>query len=185
MSQAFRHQPDEAEHWEPIPNSVISSEGHVVDTSGLQWHMPTTSGRFATLKFQRIRNLKFRYALMRYCVYVMRTSTAGYAYTTWVDCHRFLLLPYPEFNREEVADFEVELISYYEKMLAATRQDHRLYQVSRVKSWYLWGCQYLSEVGFYALHTTTCSDVTECQQRAALALFIAHGRNPANLSWLR
>lgn len=227
MSQAFRPQPDEAELWESIPKSVISREGHVVDTSGLQWHMPTTSGRYATLKFQRIRNLRFRYALMRYCVYVMRTSSAGYAYTTWVDCHRFLLLPYPEFNREEIADFEVELVSYYERMIATTRRDHKLYQVSRAKSWYLWGCQYLSEIGFNAeygsvlealkipggpkgeavknedvdagplhriyelqplynaLQTTTCADVAECEQRAALALFIAHGRNPANLSWLR
>ncbi|WP_183141427.1 tyrosine-type recombinase/integrase [Pseudomonas syringae group genomosp. 3] len=38
---------------------------------------------------------------------------------------------------------------------------------------------------YNALHSTTCSDITEYQQRAALALFIAHGRNPANLSWLR
>ncbi|MBX9770867.1 MAG: site-specific integrase [Undibacterium sp.] len=227
MNQAFRKRPDEVGLWEPIPKSVISSEGHVVYTSGLQWHMPTTSGRFATLKFERIHNLRFRYALMRYCVHVIRTTSAVSAYSSWVDCHRFLLLPYPEFNRADIADFELELISYYEKMIAATRQEHKLYQVSSTKSWYLWGCQYLSEVGFNAeygnvlealkipggpkgeavknedvdagplhriyelqplynaLHTTTCTKIAEYQQRAALALFIAHGRNPANLSWLR
>lgn len=38
---------------------------------------------------------------------------------------------------------------------------------------------------YNALHSTICADLTEYQQRAALALFIAHGRNPANLSWLR
>ena len=212
---------------EPIPKSVISREGHVVDTTGLQWHMPTTSGKFATLNFRRIHNLKFRYALMRYCVHVIKTSAAGYAYTTWVDCCRFLLLPYPEFNRAHISDFEQELINCYEKMISTTRQEHKLYQVSRVKSFYLWGCQYLSEVGFSveygsvlevlkipggpkgeavknedvdagplhriyelqplynALHTATCSSIVEQEQRAALALFIAHGRNPVNLSWLR
>lgn len=34
MNQAFRQQ-YEAELWEPIPKSVISREGHVVDTSGV------------------------------------------------------------------------------------------------------------------------------------------------------
>lgn len=213
--------------WESIPKSVISREGHVVDTSGLEWHMPTTSGKFATLNFLRIHNLKFRYALMRYCVHVIKTSSAGYAYTTWVDCHRFLLLPNPEFNQSRIVDFEQALIAYYEKMISTARQEHKLYQTSRTKSFYLWGCQYLSEVGFNAeygsvlealkipggpkgeavknedvdtgplhrvyelqplynaLHTTTCNNRFELEQRAALALFIAHGRNPANLSWLR
>lgn len=227
MSQEHRLHHDETALWEKIPKSVISREGHLVDTSGLQWHMPTTSGNFSTLKFQRIRNLRFRYALMRYCIYVIKTSSASYAYSVWVDCHRFLLLRYPDFNREKVPDFEAGLIACIEKTIAATRQDHTLYQTSRVKSWYLWGCQYLSEVGFNseygsvlealkipggpkgeavknedvdagplhriyelqplynALHTTSCATVTDYEERAALALFIAHGRNPANLSWLR
>ncbi|WP_213879499.1 site-specific integrase [Pseudomonas sp. dw_358] len=112
-------------------------------------------------------------------------------------------------------------------MIANTRRDHKLYQISRVKSWYLWCSQYLTELGFNAeyawvlealkipggpkgeavknedvdsgplhriyelqplynaLHTTACTNINHYQQRAALALFIAHGRNPANLSWLR
>lgn len=227
MNQSFRRQPDEAELWEPIPKSVISREGHVVDTSGLHWHLPSTSGRFATCKFDKVKNLRFRYAMMRYCMHVIKTTSAGAAYSTWTDSWRFLLLVNPEFNRADIADFELELINNFEKMIATTRRDHKLYQVSRVKSWYLWGCQYLSELGFSseyacvlealkipggpkgeavknedvdagplhrvyelqplynALHTTICTDVIERQQRAALALFIAHGRNPANLSWLR
>lgn len=227
MNQVLREQPDEVEHWEPIPKSIITREGHVVDTSGLQWHLPTNNSRYATCKFERIENLRFRYALMRYCIYVIKTVSAGSGYNVWVDCHRLLLLANPEFNRVEAGNFEVELISCYERMIAAKRLDHTLYQVARVKSWYLWGCQYLSEVGFSAeygsvlealkipggpkgeavknedvdagplhrtfelqplynaLHASSCVDITDYQQRAALALFIAHGRNPANLTWLR
>lgn len=224
---AQTEQLDWINQWEAIPQFVISREGHVVDTSGLLWHMPTTSRKFATLNFTRIHNLKFRYALMRYCVYVMKVCSAGYAYTTWVDCHRFLLLPNPKFNQLRIEDFEQELIAYYEKMISTTKQEHKLYQIARVKSFYLWGCQYLSEIGFNAeygsvlealkipggpkgvavknedvdtgplhrvyelqplynaLHTTICDTRSKLEQRAALALFIAHGRNPANLSWLR
>lgn len=227
MNQAFRQQPDEAELWGAIPKSIISREGHVVDTSGLRWYLPSTAGGATTLKFDKIYNLRFRYALMRYCIHIIKTTSAAHAYNAFKDCWRFLLLVNPEFNRVNIADFEAELIAYVEKVVATTRQDHKLYQIYLVKAWYLWGAQYLSEVGFSseyacvlealkipggprgeavknedidagplhriyelqplynALHATTCADVAECEQRAALALFIAHGRNPANLSWLR
>ncbi|WP_212626425.1 tyrosine-type recombinase/integrase [Pseudomonas sp. PP3] len=226
-NQARVKQPEQVEQWEPIPKSIISREGHVIDTSGLSWHLPSTSGRFATCTFDRIKNLKFRYALMRYCMHVIKNISAAYAYNVYTDCWRFLLLVNPEFNDANVVNFEEELVAYVEKMLADTRRDHKLYQVPRVKSWYLWCSQYLSEIGFNdeyacvlealripggpkgaavknedvdagplhrvyelqplynALHNTTCNSVSDYQQRAALALFIAHGRNPANLSWLR
>ena len=38
---------------------------------------------------------------------------------------------------------------------------------------------------YNAMHEARCNTFVGLQQRAALALFIAHGRNPANLAWLR
>ncbi len=227
MGLALQQKFEDVESWEPIPSSVITREGHVVNTSGLQWYVPTVSGSSAILNFEKILNLKFRYALMRYCVHLMKAASAVYAYSGYKDCWRFLMLAYPAFNRADIADFEAELVACVEGVVATTRRDHKLYQISHVKSWYLWGAQYLSELGFSseyanvleslkipggpkgeavknedvdsgplhrvyelqplynALHSTRCAELIDYQQRAALALFIAHGRNPANLCWLR
>ncbi len=38
---------------------------------------------------------------------------------------------------------------------------------------------------YNAMHEVKCNTLVRLQQRAALALFIAHGRNSANLAWLR
>ncbi|EPJ2811486.1 tyrosine-type recombinase/integrase, partial [Pseudomonas putida] len=112
-------------------------------------------------------------------------------------------------------------------MIADARASHKLYQVSHVKSWYIWCSQYLAELGFNdeyahvlenlkipggpkgeavknedvdagplhriyelqplynAMHQSSCKTLVDLEQRAALALFIAHGRNSANLAWLR
>lgn len=220
-------QENEMAHWDVIPGSVVSGEGHLVDTSGLKWWMPNVSGRSLLLDFRRVKNPRFRYALMRYCYYTIKRTSGVYAYRIFQDCYRFLLLPDSDLNTPHVKDFEQELINSYERMISATRRDHKLYQVYAPKIFYLWGCQYLTELGFNedygsvleqlkipggpkgeavknedieagplhrtyelqplynALQSSICSNTLELEQRAALALFIAHGRNPANLSWLR
>lgn len=214
-------------HWEAIPRSVVSGEGHVVDTSGLKWWMPNVSGKSLLLNFTRVKNPNFRYALMRYCYYTIKRTSGVYAHRIFQDCYRFLLLPYSDFNKEYIKDFEQELIGVYERMISTTRRDHKLHMVYAPKIFYLWGCQYLSELGFNedygsvleqlkipggpkgeavksedveagplhriyelqplynAVQSSICSNTIELEQRAALALFIAHGRNPANLCWLR
>ncbi|EPJ2811487.1 hypothetical protein ACTHGN_004602 [Pseudomonas putida] len=101
--------------WASLPKSVVSREGHKVDVSGLRWHMPTTSGRHAVCAFDRIQNAEFCYALMSYCMYVIKNISAAAGYAAYCSCWRHLLLVNGEFNSPNVDDFEGELIGVLKK----------------------------------------------------------------------
>ena len=216
--------------WLDVPDSVISREGHPVDTSNDIWHLPYTVRESASIDFGRIIDKSIRWATKRYVQDRLEfTSThAGYTAFTYVLTELFALQV--EFGIVGGIDHEElrkRLIILFEKALSESRKEHRLWAMYRPIQWYVWCAENYPEIGFcpaYALELDAISvpgnpkgeavrmedvdcgplhrsielpllikamrtdkslELVHLQEKAALALSIALGRNPANLTFLK
>src|SRR5260221_8539116 len=73
----------EENKWADIPLKITTREGHTVDTSDDQWHLPYSMRAHSTLDFSNIINSSLRWATKRYIQEKIQiTSThAGYDHT--------------------------------------------------------------------------------------------------------
>jgi len=216
--------------WLEVPNTIISREGHQVDTSSDIWHLPYTTAKSMSLDFSKIFDLGLRWVTKRYIKDRLEFTSTHAAYSSFQDVWRELIRFQVEFEFNQCIDCEVlkiNLIKTFEYALSESRKNHRLWAMYRLIQWYVWSAENYPEIGFcpsYALELDAMSipgnpkgeavrlEDVDCgplhrslelpllikamradrsyefehlQEKAALALSIALGRNPANLTYLK
>lgn len=220
----------EENEWSDIPSKIITREGHTVDTSNDQWHLPYSMRAHSTLDFNNIINPYLRWVTKRYIQEKIQTTSTHAGYSNFQDIKReFLRLQndYGLIENLSKPELENKLISIVEHRISQARSKHRLWALYRPIQWYIWCAENYPELGFcsaYAieldsmilpgnpkgeavrmedpnsgpLHRSlelpliikalredkSCA-LEHLQQKVAVALSIALGRNPANLTYLR
>lgn len=220
----------EENKWVDIPSKIITREGHTVDTSSNQWHLPYSMRAHSTLNFSNITNSSLRWVTKRYIQEKIQTTSTHAGYSNFQDIKReFLRFQNNHGLIENLSKIELEnnLISIVENRISQARSKHRLWALYRPIQWYIWCAENYPELGFcsaYAMELDSMilpgnpkgeavrmedpdsgplhrslelpliikalredkSPVLEhIQQKVAVALSIALGRNPANLTYLR
>jgi hypothetical protein len=220
----------EKNEWIDIPSKIITREGHIVDASSNQWHLPYSMRAHSTLDFNNIINHSLRWITKRYIQEkIQRTSTHA-GYSNFQDIKReFIRFQHDYGLIEKISGTEIEnkLISVVENRISQAREKHRLWVLYRPIQWYIWCAENYPELGFCpayameldsmvlpgnpkgeavrmedpdrgplhrslelplvikALREDKSSVLEHIQQKVAVALSIALGRNPANLTYLR
>lgn len=230
MNLKSLHEQIELNGWLDVPDSVISREGHPVDTSNDIWYLPYTTAKSMSLNFSKIGDLGLRWATKRYIQDRLEFTSTYAAYSSFQDVWRELIRFQADFEFNKCSDCEelkINFIKTFEYALTESRKDHRLWVMYRPIQWYVWCAENYPEIGFcpvYALELDAISvpgnpkgeavrmedvdrgplhrslelpllikamrtdkslELIHLQEKAALALSIALGRNPANLTFLR
>src|SRR3990167_9612302 len=220
----------EENEWSDIPSKIITREGHTVDTSNDQWHLPYSMRAHSTLDFNNIINPYLRWVTKRYIQEKIQTTSTHAGYSNFQDIKReFLRLQndYGLIENLSKPELENKLISVVEHRISQARSKHRLWALYRPIQWYIWCAENYPELGFcsaYAMELDSMiipgnpkgeavrmedpdsgplhrslelpllinamkydksQKLEHLQQKAAIALSIALGRNPANLTYLR
>jgi hypothetical protein len=220
----------EENEWTDIPLKIITREGHTVDTSNNQWHLPYSMKAHPTLDFSNIINLSLRWITKRYIQEKIQTTSTHAGYSNFQDIKREFLRYQNDYGLIEnlgKTELENKLISVVEHRISQARSKHRLWALYRPIQWYIWCAENYPELGFcsaYAMELDSMilpgnpkgeavrmedpdsgplhrslelpllikalredkSQILEhLQQKVAIALSIALGRNPANLTYLR
>lgn len=216
--------------WADLPESIITRERLLVDTSSDTWHLPCPTERNSSAEFCKIQNHCLRWCLKKYVQDRLQfTSThAGFmAYrTVWSE----FLMSQEKYEINEsvsIQNLKDNLIRLVEDAISEARSKHRLWALYRPIQWYLWCSENYPELGFCpayamelegmvipgnpkgeavriedndkgplhrslelplllnALREDRSNEFLHLQQKAALALSLALGRNPANLTYLK
>jgi hypothetical protein len=214
--------------WLDVPETIISREGHIVDTSDDDWYIEHPSG-IETLRFDRVKNVLLRWAAKRRAAQFLKVTSSQEARNFFTHFAMEILTRQDAFGIADnisVDDLRERLISLMENSISEARANHRLWALYRPIRWYVWCADNFPEIGFdpqyaneldgmtipgnpkgeavksedpdkgpldrtievplliNALERDDSTQYEHLQQKAALALCIAFGRNPANLVWL-
>lgn len=214
--------------WLDVPTTIISREGHIVDTSDGVWCVEHTSG-FERLRFNRVNNVLLRWAVKRRAAQLLKVTSSQAARTFFSAFAMEILSRQDAFGITDdisVDDLRERLILLMENSISDARANHRLWALYRPIRWYVWCADNFPEIGFdpqfaneldgmiipghpkgeavksedpdkgpldrtielplliNALELDDSTQYAHLQQKSALALCIAFGRNPANLVWL-
>jgi integrase len=214
--------------WLDVPATIITREGHIVDTSDEYWYIEHPSG-FETLRFDRVNNVLLRWAAKRRASQLLKVTSSQEARNFFTHFAMEVLTRQDAFGITDdisVDDLRERLISLMENSISEARANHRLWALYRPIRWYVWCADNFPEIGFdpqyaneldgmtipgnpkgeavksedpdkgpldrtievplliNALERDNSTQYEHIQQKAALALCIAFGRNPANLVWL-
>ncbi len=220
----------EENKWADIPLKITTREGHTVDTSDDQWHLPYSMRAHSTLDFSNIINSSLRWATKRYIQEKIQITSTHAGYSNFQDIKREFLRFQNDYGLVEnlnKTEAENKLISIVEDRISQARAKHRLWALYRPIQWYIWCAENYPELGFcsaYAMELDSMIlpgnpkgeavrmedpdsgplhrslelpllikamredkslELEHLQQKAAVALSIALGRNPANLTYLR
>jgi hypothetical protein len=220
----------EDNEWVDIPSKIITREGHTVNSSGNQWHLPYSMKAHPILDFNNIINLALRWVTKRYIQEKIQTTSTHAGYSNFQDIKREFIRFQNDYGLiENLSNTELEnkLISIVENRISQARAKHRLWALYRPIQWYIWCAENYPELGFCsayameldsmilpgnpkgeavrmedpdsgplhrslelpliikALREDKSSALEHIQQKVAVALSIALGRNPANLTYLR
>ena len=220
----------EENEWAYIPSKITTREGHVIDTSSNQWHLPYSMRAHATLDFNNIINPSLCWVTKRYIQEKIQITSTHAGYSNFQDIRREFLRFQNEYGLlENLNKIEIEnkLISIIEHRISLARAKHRLWVLYRPIQWYIWCAENYPEIGFcsaYAMELDSMvlpgnpkgeavrmedpdsgplhrslelplvikalredkSHIHEhLQQKVAVAISIALGRNPANLTYLK
>jgi integrase len=220
----------EENEWVDIPSQIITREGHAIDTSNNQWHLPYSMKAHATLDFNNIINPSLRWVTKRYIQEKIQITSTHAGYSNFQDIKREFLRFQNDYGlRENLNNKEIEnkLISIIEHRISLAREKHRLWALYRPIQWYIWCAENHPELGFCSAYAMELDSMVlpgnpkgeavrmedpdsgplhrslelplvikalredkshlheHLQQKVAVALSIALGRNPANLTYLK
>lgn len=214
--------------WFDVPETIISREGHIIDTSGEGWLLESpTNNTYAW--FDRVENLLLRWAIKRRIIHVTKVTSTHAGGRNWTDLSMEIISRLDAFGLTEdisIDELSGRLVSLMESAISEARSHHRLWALYHPIRWYVWCADNFPEIGFdpqyaneldgmtipgnpkgeavksedpekgpldrtielplliNALERDDSTQYEHLQQKAALALCIAFGRNPANLVWL-
>ena len=214
--------------WYDVPETIISREGQVIDTSGELWVLESPTNKTYAC-FERIKNMLLRWAIKRRIIHVAKLTSTHAGGRNWVDISMEIISrqdAYGLTNDISVYELRERLVSLMEGAISEARANHRLWALYHSIRWYVWCTDNFPEIGFdpqyaneldgmtipgnpkgeavksedpdkgpldrtievplliNALERDDSTQYEHLQQKAALALCISFGRNPANLVWL-
>lgn len=214
--------------WFDVPETIISREGQIIDTSGEFWVLESPTNK-TNASFDRVNNVLLRWAIKRRIIHVAKVTSTHAGGRNWTDLSMEIISrldAYGLTNDISVYELRERLVSLMESAISEARANHRLWALYHSIRWYVWCADNFPEIGFdpqyaneldgmsipgnpkgeavksedpdkgpldrvveiplliNALERDTSTQYVHIQQKAALALCIAFGRNPANLVWL-
>lgn len=220
----------EENEWVDISSKITTREGHIIDTSSSQWHLPYSMRGHATLDFNVIINPSLRWVTKRYIQEKIQITSTHAGYSNFQDIKREFLRFQNDYSLlENLSKIEVEnkLISIIEHRISLARTKYRLWALYRPIQWYIWCAENYPEIGFCSAYAMELDSMVlpgnpkgeavrmedpdsgplhrslelplvikalrednslkheHLQQKVAVALSIALGRNPANLTYLK
>lgn len=134
-----------------IPLKITTREGHTVDTSSDQWHLPYSIRTHATLDLSTIINRGLRWITKRYIQEKFQTTSTHAGYSAFQDIRRELLrFQHTSGLLDTISATEIKdkLISLVEHRISQARSKHRLWALYRPIQWYIWCAENYPELGF-------------------------------------
>jgi hypothetical protein len=114
----------EENEWLDIPSKIATREGHVINTSSNQWHLPYSMRAHATLDFNNIINPSLRWVTKRYIQEKIQITSTHAGYSNFQDIKREFLRFQNEYGLlENLNKIEIEnkLISIIEHRISLAR----------------------------------------------------------------
>lgn len=138
--------------FEPLPKTVVDSHKMPMDVSGGLWRFNTASGS-ASFDFDRLElsNPWLSYGLKRHLIFVVQRTSPREAYN--IISHNALYLSkvksWPALITANTLDEHERLLnSAMSETLEFLRGESIEYNFHRLRAWYIWGADFLPELGF-------------------------------------
>lgn len=132
--------------WLDTPNSIVTREGKVVDTSDEIWNLPYAIWKSSSIDFTKIENEKLRWSVKSYVRDRLERGSSHAGFSVFQLVYTEFLRFSPDFDADD--DFKDQLISLIEARIAEARKEHRLWALYRPIQWYIYCAENYPELGF-------------------------------------
>jgi integrase len=192
--------------------SLVTREGKKIDISGDKWLLPLVILNSSWIDFGKVSNLQLRNALKHYVSDQLSRISTSAGLKIFNNVWRHVLRNWGKDTQQLTVKYH--LIELFEESINVLRSRHKLWMMYEPIRWYIWCSDNISDSAFsdaYAaeleamvipggprgeavrmsdpdmgpLQEDKSLDFKHLQQKAVMALSLAFGRNPANLTYLR